>query len=41
MSGGMGDAWSGFDRTVGVIVENIEFCIFGIVGIVGAGHRAM
>ena len=39
MSGGMvvGVAWYGFDGTVGVIFENIEFCIFGIVGIVGAG----
>ena len=30
-------AWSGFDGTVGVIFENIEFFIFGIVGIVGRG----
>ena len=34
----VGVAWSGFDGTVGVISENIEFCIFGIVGIVGAGR---
>ena len=39
MSGGMGFgvAWYGFDRTVGVIFENIEFFFLGIVGMVGAG----
>ena len=29
---------SGCDGTVGVIFKNIGFCIFGIVGIVGAGR---
>ena len=40
MSGGMGFgvAWYGFNMTVGVIFENIEFFILGIVGIVGAGR---
>ena len=40
MSGGMGVgvAWYGFDRTVSVIFENIEFFILGIVVIVGAGR---
>ena len=38
---GVGVAWSGFDGTVGVIFDNTEFCIFGIVGIVGAGHVGM
>ena len=32
---GIGVAWSGFNGTVGMIFENIEFCIIGIVGIVG------
>ena len=38
MSGGMGVgiAWYGFDRTVGMIFENIDFFILGIVVIVGA-----
>ena len=35
---GVGVAWSGFYRTVGMIFDNIEFCIFGIVGIVRAGR---
>ena len=35
---GVGVAWFGFGGTVGVIFENIEFCIFGIVGIVWAGR---
>ena len=35
---GVGVVWFGFGETVGVIFENIEFCIFGIVGIVGAGR---
>ena len=34
---GAGVAWYVWDGTVDVIFENIEFCIFGIVGIVGAG----
>ena len=40
MSGGIcvGVVWFGFGATVGVIFENIEFCIFGIVGKVGAGR---
>ena len=40
MSGGTGVvvAWYGFDRTVGMIFENIDFFILGIVGIVGAGR---
>ena len=29
---------SGCDGAVGVILENIEVCIFGIVGIMGAGR---
>ena len=35
---GVGVAWSVCDGTVGLIFENIEFCIFGIVGIVEAGR---
>ena len=40
MSGGVGVGviWYGFDRTVGMIFENIGFFILGIVGIVGAGR---
>ena len=40
MSGGMGFgvAWSGLDGAMVVIFENIEFFIFGVVGIVGAGR---
>ena len=34
----VGVAWSVCDGTVGVIFENIEFCIFGLFGIVGAGR---
>ena len=32
LSGGMGVGidWSGFDRTVGVIFENVNFCILGM-----------
>ena len=33
-----GVAWYGCDGTVGIIFENIEFFIFGIVGIVGVGR---
>ena len=40
MSGGVGVGvvWYGFDRTVGMIFENIDFFILGIVGIMGAGR---
>ena len=34
---GVGVVWFGFGGTVGVIFENIKFCIFGIVGMVGGG----